>query len=370
MCINVWWGMAHFNPRIGLFLQPIHPPEHHPGVTLHDDLDLLVELDRLGFHEAWIGEHHSTGWETLPSPAAFIAAAAERTRSLRLGSGVVALPQHHPLTVAGTYSQLDHQTRGRVMLGVGPGGGLPSDPRTFGLDPARLRDRFLERFDVLMRLWQSDEPITVFGDGFEMHEALLQVKPHTQPHPEMAIVCGMNEPSLRRIGQHGLRWLAGVPSERFDDAWSVVEAAAAEVGRSADRHQATIPVTVFVAGSDEEALECIAAGATRERFEFALGVNAKPDNGVAAGAWPEHLAAQPSSLIGGPPTVAAKLSALLERTGAGGVMVTHKTWAGREATLTSYGRFMREVVPQVSGHAARLEAAAAAATRLNTTQDD
>lgn len=203
-----------------------------------------------------------------------------------------------------------------------------------------------------------------------MHEALLQVKPHTQPHPEMAIMCGMNEPSLRRIGQHGLRWLAGVPAEHFDDAWSVVEAAAAEVGMSADRHQATLPVTVFVAGSDEEALERIASGATRERFEFALGVNTKPDNGVGPGAWPEHLAAQPNSLIGSPTTVAAKLSALLEHTGAGGVMVMHKTWAGREATLTSYGRFMREVVPQVSGHAARLKAAASAAARLNRAQDD
>ncbi len=357
--------MASTNVRVGLFLQPIHPPEHHPGVTLHDDLNLMVELDRLGFHEAWIGEHHSTGWETLPSPAAFIAAAAERTRSLRLGSGVVALPQHHPLVVAGTYSQLDHQTRGRVMLGVGPGGGLPSDPLTFGLSPERLRDRFIERFDVLMRLWGSEEPVTIQGDGFEMHEALLQVKPHTQPHPEMAIVCGMNEPSLTRIGQHGLRWLVGVGPERFDEAWQIAQAGAEHAGRTADRQQATIPVTAFVADSEEQAQDQIAAGALRERFEFALGVNAKPGNGMGEDAWLSHLIAQPTSLIGSPNMVADKLAALLEATGAGGVMVTHKTWAGPTATLESYGRLMREVVPKVTGHTARLQQAAHAASRLN-----
>ena len=72
--------------RIGLFLQPIHPPEESPAVTLEDDLALIAHLDRLGYDEAWIGEHHSTGWETIASPAVFIASAAARTRAIRLGS--------------------------------------------------------------------------------------------------------------------------------------------------------------------------------------------------------------------------------------------------------------------------------------------
>ena len=109
-------------PRFGVFMQPIHDPRENPTLALERDLDLLEHLDRLGFDEAWIGEHHSTGWEPVASPGVFIAAAAARTKRIRLGSGIVPLPQHHPLLVLDEYILLDHLSRGRVMLGVGPGG--------------------------------------------------------------------------------------------------------------------------------------------------------------------------------------------------------------------------------------------------------
>ena len=86
--------------NFGIFMAPFHAPGHNPTLSLEQDLDLLVHLDRLGYDEAWIGEHHSAGSEIIASPEIFIMAAAERTRNIRLGTGVVSLPYHNPLWTA------------------------------------------------------------------------------------------------------------------------------------------------------------------------------------------------------------------------------------------------------------------------------
>src|SRR5690348_17587332 len=88
--------MSEITLRHGIFLPPFHPNEENPTQCLERDLDLIQHLDKLGFHEAWIGEHHSAGYEIISSPEIFIAFAAERTRHIRLGTGVVSLPYHHP----------------------------------------------------------------------------------------------------------------------------------------------------------------------------------------------------------------------------------------------------------------------------------
>jgi limonene 1,2-monooxygenase len=133
--------------RNGIFLAPFHSLDQDPTEALHRDLELLENLDRLGYEEAWIGEHHSAGFEIIASPEVFIAAAAERTKKIRLGTGVVSLPYHNPLMTANRIIQLDHQTRGRVMFGVGPGL-LPSDAMMLGIDPMTQRDRMLEGLKV------------------------------------------------------------------------------------------------------------------------------------------------------------------------------------------------------------------------------
>ena len=86
--------------RFGIFLAPFHPVGQNPTLALERDLDLICHLDRLGFDEAWIGEHHSAGYEIIASPEVFIAVAAERTKRIRLGTGVSSLPYHHPLMLA------------------------------------------------------------------------------------------------------------------------------------------------------------------------------------------------------------------------------------------------------------------------------
>src|SRR3979490_2401037 len=82
--------------QFGIFLAPFHPVGQNPTLALERDLDLIAHLDSLGFDEAWIGEHHSAGYEIIPSPEVFIAVAAERTKNLRLGTGGSALPPSPP----------------------------------------------------------------------------------------------------------------------------------------------------------------------------------------------------------------------------------------------------------------------------------
>jgi len=107
--------------RTGIFLAPFHALDENPTLAIERDMELVQHLDRLNYHEAWIGEHHSGGFEIIASPEMFIAAAAERTRHIRLGTGVVSLPYHNPFMLASRMTQLDHMTRGRAMFGVGPG---------------------------------------------------------------------------------------------------------------------------------------------------------------------------------------------------------------------------------------------------------
>lgn len=106
-------------------------------------MQLIEWLDELGFDEAFVGEHHSSGWEIISSPEIFMAVAATRTKRIKLGSGVVSIPYHHPFNVANRFALLDHLTRGRVMLGCGPGA-LAADAYMLGIESTTQRKRMVE----------------------------------------------------------------------------------------------------------------------------------------------------------------------------------------------------------------------------------
>src|SRR5436309_2704818 len=163
--------------RFGIFLAPFHPVGQSPTLALQRDLELIQRLDQLGYDEAWIGEHHSAGFEIIASPEVFIAAAAERTKRIRLGTGVSSLPYHQPLMLADRMVLLDHLTRGRVMLGVGPGA-LPSDAFMMGIDPVRQRPMMEEALEAILALLAGDEPVTRKTDWFELRDARLQLRPY------------------------------------------------------------------------------------------------------------------------------------------------------------------------------------------------
>src|SRR5215470_11275748 len=175
--------------RNGIFLAPFHPVDEDPTLALRRDLELIEHLDRIGYEEAWIGEHHSAGYEIIASPELFIAAAAERTRRIKLGTGVISLPYHNPLMVADRMLQLDHMTMGRAMFGVGPGL-LPSDAMMLGIDPRNQRDMMTESLEVIIRLFRG-EVVTKKTSWFELRDAKLQVAPYTRPHLEIAVAASV-----------------------------------------------------------------------------------------------------------------------------------------------------------------------------------
>ena len=144
--------------KFGVFIAPFHHVGESPTLAMDRNLELIEWLDTLGYDEAYIGEHHSAGWETISSPEIFIAAAG-RTRKIRLGTEVISLPYHHPYMVSSRMVFLDHLTNGRVILGVGPGA-LTSDAVMLSIDPARQREMMDESLNIIMRLFTETEPIT------------------------------------------------------------------------------------------------------------------------------------------------------------------------------------------------------------------
>ena len=164
-------------PRLnfGAFLAPHHPVGEHPLLQFRRDLDLVEQLDKLGYDEFWCGEHHSSGWEMIGSPEMFLAAAGERSKRIKLATGVISLPYHHPFNVAQRMVQLDWMTGGRAIFGSGPGA-LASDAHTLGIDPMVQRDRQDEAIGIIRRLFNG-ERVTAKSDWFTLQDAALQLLP-------------------------------------------------------------------------------------------------------------------------------------------------------------------------------------------------
>src|SRR5687768_12392948 len=249
--------------KTGVFLAPFHPTNESPLLALERDMDLLIHLDKLNYHEAWIGEHHSGGFEIIACPEMFIAAAAERTKHIRLGTGVVSLPYHNPFTVASRMMMLDHLTRGRAMFGVGPGS-LVYDAVKMGLNPADQRRKLDESLSVIVELMQG-RTVTKKTDWFDLQEAHLQLVGYTRPMMEMAVANSRSPVGAVAAGKNGIGMLSiGGTS---DDAlkahaanWGILEESAREHGKAVDRSKWRIVTFAHVATTREQARKDVEFG--------------------------------------------------------------------------------------------------------------
>lgn len=344
---------AHDGLRFGIFLAPFHRVGDNPTLALGRDLELIQWLDTLGYDEAWIGEHHSAGWEIIASPEIFIGAAAERTRHIMLGSGVTSLPYHHPLLVAQRFVQLDHMTHGRAMLGCGPGA-LVSDAYMMGIKADRQRQMMDESLGAIMQLLACREPVTQKTDWFELVEARLHLKPYTKGGFPIAVASATTPSGAMTAGKYGVGLLslgAGLPGgpQKLAASWASAEAEAAKHGKTMDRSNWRLVINMHCAEDDEQAVREVRVGErieTQTYFSETLGrPPMRSENPLADG-----LAAG-TTLVGSPDTIAKGIERLLAHTGggAGAVLFRSHEWANRAQTLNSYELFARWVMPRFQG---------------------
>jgi limonene 1,2-monooxygenase len=341
--------------KFGIFMAPFHRPGENPTLALERDLELIQWLDILGFDEAYVGEHHSAGWEIICSPEVFLATAAERTRHIRLGTGVVSLPYHHPYMVANRMVLLDHLTRGRVILGVGPGA-LSSDALMLGIPPERQREMMDEALGIIIRLFESTEPLTYKSDWFQLHEAVLQLRPYQEPSIPIAVASVQSPAGVRLAGKHGASVLslsiprASVRQTSLKELWAIGEETAAAHGQILRREDWRLVVTVHLADSRKEAIEDVRHAGGREVTEYFAGTLGHPAPNMPADQIVDYMIEQNQWIIGTPEDCIAGIERLQEMSGGfGGFMLRVEDWVSRDKRFHSYELLARYVMPRFQG---------------------
>jgi limonene 1,2-monooxygenase len=334
--------------RFGAFIAPFHPDDENPTLALERDLDLVVHMDKLGYDEAWIGEHHSAGFEIIASPELFIAHASERTRNIRLGTGVSSLPYHHPLMLADRINQLDHITRGRVMLGVGPGA-LPSDARMMGIDIAKQRDMMDESLDAMLKLLRG-ETVTQKTGWFTLENARLQLSPFSRPSVEICVASQVSPTGVRAAGKHGVGVLSiGATSTGGFNAlasnWAIAEEMARDSGTSVDRNAWRLVGPMHIAETAEKARENVKFGLHKwmHYFQEIAALPVAPNSG---GDLVDSMIESGLAVIGTPDDAIAQIERLeVQSGGFGAFLHLAHNWADWENTKKSYELFARYVMP-------------------------
>jgi limonene 1,2-monooxygenase len=345
--------------RFGCFTSPLHAPGVDPYLLLREDMRLAELLDDLGFDEFWVGEHHSGGWASLSSPELFIAAVAQRTRRIKLATGVLSVPYHHPFLVAERAAMLDHLTDGRFILGAGSGA-YQADMHILGIDPAGTRRRLQEAVEVIQSLLDGRQ-VTAKTDWFEMHDARVQLRP-VGAAIEMVVASAATPFSMQLAGRLGINAMSHVAPpwgairagqsigvERLPDQWGHLEAAATG---AVDRSDWRLVVPVHVSDSVDQARSELFDGWQHQRIDLyqrTLGVPI-PGSQTAQQKAFDYTIAEGGIILGSPEDCARAITELAGRVGGFGcLLVSLQDWAPADARIRSLELFARSVAPRLKG---------------------
>jgi limonene 1,2-monooxygenase len=350
-------GAMNHRMRFGIFLAPFHKPGINPTLALEQDLELIQWLDRCGYDEAWCGEHHSAGTEISASPEIFMAVASQRTKHIKLGSGVTSVSYHNPLWVAERIVQLDHLTRGRVMLGLGPGS-LPSDGIMVGLSQTQTRPLLEDGLGVIMKLLTSTEPVTFKNERWDIRDARLHLRPYSNPLFDVAIPAVASPTGPKLAGQYGIGLLSiGATTAAGFDAlalhWDVMEAQAKHYETQVDRNKWRLVGMVHCAETMDQAYRDVEYGMA-QWFDYFQAVAAFPQMAVPGNNVKEMIAFVNESgfgAIGTPDMVNTQIDRLWKQSngGFGAYLMLAHNWANFDATRKSYDLIARHVFPQWQG---------------------
>jgi limonene 1,2-monooxygenase len=345
----------------GAFLAPHHPIGENPTLQFRRDLKFVEHLDELGYDEFWCGEHHSSGWEMIASPEMFLAAAGERTKRIKLGTGVVSLPYHHPYNVAQRMVQLDHMTGGRAIFGSGPGA-LPSDAHTLGIDPMTQRDRQDDAIGVIRRLFKG-ERVTKKTEWYTLQDAALQLLP-LQEDMEFVVASQVSPSGMTLAGKYGIgiislgsmssQGLLSLPTQ-----WGFAEQAAAKHGTKVDRKNWRVLLSWHVAETREKAREEAKHGLMKWHNEYIVGTLQRPGDGPFSS--PDEAVDKTAfedgsaSVIGTPDDLVKVIKDVYAKSGGFGTVVGFvHDWANIENTMRSWDMVARYVIPEINGYVAKL----------------
>ena len=336
--------------RFGSFIAPVMPLGENPTLQIRRDLDLIEFLDQLGFDEVWVGEHHSGGSEIIACPEIMLAAAGERTRRIKLGTGVVTLPYHNPFLVADRAVQLDHQLMGQFMFGVGAGA-LAYDAHMLGIDHNAIRDRLDQSLGVIIRLFNG-EVITERTDWYELRDARLQLLPFSNPM-EIAIPAVNTAAGPTFAGKHGagLLSIAATIGKGFDalpETWTIYSNAAKAAGRSPDPGCWRLVGPVHIAETREKARADVRFGLQFWLNYFTkvgtLPLGLSGDGNIDSEI--DALLDARIAVIGTPDDLIDQIKRLEAKTGEFGSFLTMAHyWADFDATKKSYELIARYVMP-------------------------
>jgi alkanesulfonate monooxygenase SsuD/methylene tetrahydromethanopterin reductase-like flavin-dependent oxidoreductase (luciferase family) len=328
--------------NFGLFMMPLHPPHRSFADSYDRDIDLIVAADKLGYKEAWIGEHITERWENAPCPDLLIAKALALTDQIIFGTGVTLLAIHNPVDLAHRLAMLDHMARGRFYWGIGSRG-LSTDLQIFGIDPkqtAEVRERAHEALDVVLKMWESEGKFEYHGKYFDVSAPELDpvldrgfyMKPYQTPHPPIGVAAtSISSDSMRMAGQRG--WIpmssSNLVPQYLRGHWEVVAEGASNAGITPDRSQWHINREVFVAETNdlarERARELLGRNYVEHQRPNRLGsgmmIGSKidpnmPDDAVDVDYLMENL-----WIVGGPQECADQIRSLYEEVGGFGTLL-------------------------------------------------
>ena len=357
----------------GFFAMQVHPANKDYGTILRQNREAVILCDRLGYSEAWIGEHFTSTGEPIPDPLQFLASVIAETKSIRLGTAVLNLPLHHPVKLAGQIAQFDQLSGGRAMLGIGPGG-LRSDLEIFGVPVEDGYFKMVESVDIMTQLWTGEAPFDIkaeYWDDVVLKDFIqkdiglgVQVKPLQNPHPPFAYAMRQpNSGAMTIMVERDWIPLSGnfIPSSVVKKQWQAYCEACDTFSKPVKSKNWRAARSILIADSDEQAEGYVARenGSIQHYFHYLRSLEARRNMPDASDKERAKVIAQRVNeaieqqiIVGSVKTVTDKLIAFRDSVGPfGTLLMTGYDWDDEVLWKNSSRKLAEEVMPVLNQHA-------------------
>jgi alkanesulfonate monooxygenase SsuD/methylene tetrahydromethanopterin reductase-like flavin-dependent oxidoreductase (luciferase family) len=359
--------------RLGYFTMPVHPMGRDWTQTLREDREAIILADKLGFYDAFVGEHLTDACENITNSMLFQATLIHDTKQIRLATGTTNLAQMHPVVIAVNAAMFDHLAQGRFIMGVSPGA-LPSDCEAIGIFDEDRNKIFADAIDVILAVWERDPPYDIEfpGNRFKVtfaRSAALHLgvgvmgKPYQKPRPEIVgTVVAPFSPGVVLMGKRDFHPLSAnfLLAKHLKSHWSNYAKGKAEAGQTADVGDWRVARTIFVADDDKTALRYGREDAKSPYRHYFGNMRAKMEKGNRLYVFKSHRE-QPDSEIthdyvmehcvfaGTVNKVVDQILAMREQTGDFGELVyAGMDWVDPALAKRSMQLMAEEVMPRVN----------------------